>query len=197
MCRRVARGASDTPEAKVRQCDRRSCENVIPLLPVLDALRVFDSSTEADTDAGIAPTPRLLLDCYSTAGVTASWCRQCCVRCSRQPRCGPGRWPRPRSSSTWGGRQNPKPRRSRVAEAPKQRVGIELHLADEGGRELEVRHSRGPVPAQCRLHRNTAQQATRYLLDNEAKDFPAAAEMLLIERLLGGDDERLFVVFML
>jgi len=60
--RRVARGGHDIPEAKVRERYRRSRENLIRLLPVLDALRVFDNSTEADPATGVAPAPKLLLD---------------------------------------------------------------------------------------------------------------------------------------
>ena len=60
--RRVACGGHDIPEAKVRERYRRSRENLIRLLPVLDALRVFDNSAEADPNAGIAPAPKLVLD---------------------------------------------------------------------------------------------------------------------------------------
>jgi len=60
--RRVARGGHDIPEAKVRERYRRSRENLIRLLPVLDALRVFDNSTAADPATGVAPAPKLLLD---------------------------------------------------------------------------------------------------------------------------------------
>ena len=63
MRRRVARGGHDIPEAKVRERYRRSRENLIRLLPRLNALRVFDNSAEADPDRGIAPVPTLLLDC--------------------------------------------------------------------------------------------------------------------------------------
>ena len=62
MRRRVACGGHDIPEAKVRERYRRSRENLIRLLPVLDALRVFDNSAEADPNAGIAPAPKLVLD---------------------------------------------------------------------------------------------------------------------------------------
>jgi predicted ABC-type ATPase len=61
--RRVARGGHDIPEAKVRERYRRSRENLIRLLPVLDALRLFDNSAEADPDRGVPPMPTLLLDC--------------------------------------------------------------------------------------------------------------------------------------
>ena len=59
---RKARGGHDIPEAKVRERYRRSRENLIRLLPVLTALRVFDNSAEADPAAGVAPAPKLLLD---------------------------------------------------------------------------------------------------------------------------------------
>jgi predicted ABC-type ATPase len=61
--RRVAKGGHDIPEAKVRERYRRGRENLIRLLPRLVALRVFDNSAEADPDHGLAPAPRLLLDC--------------------------------------------------------------------------------------------------------------------------------------
>lgn len=61
--RRVAKGGHDIPEAKLRERYRRGRENLIRLLPRLAALRVFDNSAEADPDLGIAPAPRLLLDC--------------------------------------------------------------------------------------------------------------------------------------
>ena len=60
--RRVARGGHDIPEAKVRERYRHSRENLIRLLPVLAALRVFDNSVDADPAAGIAPMPKLVLD---------------------------------------------------------------------------------------------------------------------------------------
>ena len=59
---RVARGGHDIPEAKVRERYRRSRENLIRLLPVLAALRVFDNSVDADPATGIAPEPKLVLD---------------------------------------------------------------------------------------------------------------------------------------
>lgn len=61
--RRAAKGGHDIPEAKVRERFRRGRENLIRLLPRLRALRLFDNSTEADPDRGIAPVPALLLDC--------------------------------------------------------------------------------------------------------------------------------------
>ena len=61
--RRVAKGGHDIPEAKVRERYQRGRENLIRLLPRLAALRVLDNSAEADPDRGVAPVPRLLLDC--------------------------------------------------------------------------------------------------------------------------------------
>lgn len=61
--RRVARGGHDIPEAKVRERWERGRENLIRLLPHLAALRLFDNSADADPHRGVAPTPRLLLDC--------------------------------------------------------------------------------------------------------------------------------------
>jgi len=60
--RRVAKGGHDIPEAKVRERYRRARENLIRLLPRLNAVRVFDNSAEADPDVGVAPAPTLLLD---------------------------------------------------------------------------------------------------------------------------------------
>ncbi len=60
---RVAKGGHDIPEAQVRERYQRGRENLIRLLPRLAALRVFDNSAEADPDRGVAPAPRLLLDC--------------------------------------------------------------------------------------------------------------------------------------
>ena len=61
--RRVARGGHDIPAAKVRERYQRGRENLIRLLPHLAAVRLFDNSANADPDRGVAPTPRLLLDC--------------------------------------------------------------------------------------------------------------------------------------
>lgn len=61
--RRVAKGGHDIPEARVRERFRRGRENLIRLLPRLNALRLFDNSAEADPDRGVAPVPALLLDC--------------------------------------------------------------------------------------------------------------------------------------
>ena len=61
--KRVAKGGHDIPDAKIRERYRRSRENLVHLLPHLNALRLFDNSAEADPDRGKAPMPRLLLDC--------------------------------------------------------------------------------------------------------------------------------------
>jgi hypothetical protein len=61
--RRVARGGHDIPEAKVRERFDRGRENLIRLLPRSAAVRVLDNSVDADPDRGVAPTPKLLLDC--------------------------------------------------------------------------------------------------------------------------------------
>ncbi len=60
---RVAKGGLDIPVAQVRERYQRGRENLIRLLPRLAALRVFDNSAESDPDRGVAPVPRLLLDC--------------------------------------------------------------------------------------------------------------------------------------
>jgi len=60
--KRVAKGGHDIPEAKVRERYRRGRENLIALLPRLNALRVFDNSAEADPDRGAAPVPLLVID---------------------------------------------------------------------------------------------------------------------------------------
>jgi predicted ABC-type ATPase len=61
--RRVAKGGHDIPETKVRERYQRARGNLVRLLPRLTALRVFDNSAEADPDRGVAPSPRLLVDC--------------------------------------------------------------------------------------------------------------------------------------
>lgn len=59
---RVARGGHDIPEEKIRERWNRSRENLIRLLPLIDHLRVYDNSTEADPAAGKRPRPVLLLE---------------------------------------------------------------------------------------------------------------------------------------
>ena len=58
---RVARGGHDIPEEAIRQRFEHSRLNLIQLLPVLAALRVYDNSTEADPAAGRTPMPVLVL----------------------------------------------------------------------------------------------------------------------------------------
>ncbi|MEX1110537.1 MAG: zeta toxin family protein [Chthoniobacterales bacterium] len=59
---RVALGGHDIPEAKIRERWNRSRENLIRLLPLIDHLRVYDNSKDADPSAGGAPEPVLLLE---------------------------------------------------------------------------------------------------------------------------------------
>ena len=58
---RVARGGHDIPEADIRRRYEHSRLNLIDLLPVLRALRIFDNSAEADPAAGQTPKPVLVL----------------------------------------------------------------------------------------------------------------------------------------
>jgi predicted ABC-type ATPase len=58
---RVARGGHDISEENIRRRYERSRLNLIDILPVLRALRVFDNSAEADPAAGKTPKPRLVL----------------------------------------------------------------------------------------------------------------------------------------
>jgi predicted ABC-type ATPase len=59
---RVARGGHDIPAEKIRERWNRSRENLIRLLPLIDHLRVYDNSAEADPAAGQRPQPILLLE---------------------------------------------------------------------------------------------------------------------------------------
>ncbi len=59
---RVAHGGHDIPEEKIRERWNRSRENLIRLLPLIDHLRVYDNSKDADPSAGCAPEPVLLLE---------------------------------------------------------------------------------------------------------------------------------------
>jgi len=59
---RVAHGGHDIPEEKIRERWNRSRENLIRLLPLIDHLRVYDNSAEADPAAGQKPKPVLLLE---------------------------------------------------------------------------------------------------------------------------------------
>jgi hypothetical protein len=58
---RVARGGHDISEADIRRRYERSRLNLIDLLPVLRALRIFDNSAEADPAGGQTPRPTLVL----------------------------------------------------------------------------------------------------------------------------------------
>jgi predicted ABC-type ATPase len=58
---RVARGGHDISEEDIRRRYEHSRLNLIDLLPVLRALRVFDNSAEADPAAGQTPKPVLML----------------------------------------------------------------------------------------------------------------------------------------
>jgi predicted ABC-type ATPase len=58
---RVARGGHDISEADIRRRYERSRLNLIDLLPVLHALRIFDNSAEADPAGGQTPKPTLVL----------------------------------------------------------------------------------------------------------------------------------------
>ena len=59
---RVAHGGHDIPEAKIRERWNRSRENLIRILPLIDHLRVYDNSAEADPAEGHRPKPVLLLE---------------------------------------------------------------------------------------------------------------------------------------
>jgi predicted ABC-type ATPase len=59
---RVAQGGHDIPEAKIRERWNGSRENLIRLLPLIDHLRVYDNSADADPAAGRKPEPILLLE---------------------------------------------------------------------------------------------------------------------------------------
>lgn len=58
---RVARGGHDIPEAVIRRRFEHSRVNLIQLMPVLTALRVYDNSAAADPAEGKAPRPVLVL----------------------------------------------------------------------------------------------------------------------------------------
>ena len=58
---RVARGGHDIPEQAIRRRFEHSRLNLIQLLPVLTALRLYDNSAEADPAHGKAPMPVLVL----------------------------------------------------------------------------------------------------------------------------------------
>lgn len=54
---RVRRGGHDVPEETIRRRFERSRLNLIALLPLLAALRIYDNSAEADPAAGMTPSP--------------------------------------------------------------------------------------------------------------------------------------------
>lgn len=58
---RVEAGGHDIPEDAIRRRWRHSRQNLIVLLPVLTALRVYDNSADADPAIGRAPRPDLVL----------------------------------------------------------------------------------------------------------------------------------------
>ena len=58
---RVRRGGHDIPEEAVRRRYERSRLNLVALLPLLAALRVYDNSVEAAPEDGAAPAPVLVL----------------------------------------------------------------------------------------------------------------------------------------
>ena len=59
---RVAHGGHDIPEEKIRERWTGSRQNLIRLLPLIDHLRVYDNSTDADPAEGQRPRPVLLLE---------------------------------------------------------------------------------------------------------------------------------------
>lgn len=59
---RVAHGGHDIPVEKIRERWNRSRENLIRLLPLIDHLRVYDNSADADPAEGHRPKPLLLLE---------------------------------------------------------------------------------------------------------------------------------------
>lgn len=58
---RVRAGGHDIPESDIRRRYDHSRLNLIQLLPVLTALRVYDNSVEADPARGLPPAPTLVL----------------------------------------------------------------------------------------------------------------------------------------
>ena len=58
---RVRQGGHDIPEDAIRRRFERSRLNLIALLPLLTALRMYDNSAEADPSAGATPLPVLVL----------------------------------------------------------------------------------------------------------------------------------------
>lgn len=58
---RVAHGGHDIPEQTIRRRFEHSRLNLIQMMPVLAALRVYDNSAEADPASGKTPAPVLVL----------------------------------------------------------------------------------------------------------------------------------------
>ena len=58
---RVRRGGHDIPEDAIRRRYERSRLNLIALLPLVAALRMYDNSADADPADGAAPAPVLVL----------------------------------------------------------------------------------------------------------------------------------------
>jgi predicted ABC-type ATPase len=58
---RVRQGGHNVPEDAIRRRYERSRLNLIALLPLLAALRMYDNSAEADPADGAVPTPVLVL----------------------------------------------------------------------------------------------------------------------------------------
>lgn len=58
---RVRKGGHDIPRERIIQRYDSSRANLIRLLPTLTELRLHDNSVEADPNAGIPPTPLLIL----------------------------------------------------------------------------------------------------------------------------------------
>lgn len=58
---RVRQGGHNVPEDAVRRRYERSRLNLIALLPLLAALRMYDNSADSDPAEGAAPTPVLVL----------------------------------------------------------------------------------------------------------------------------------------
>ena len=59
---RVAHGGHDIPEEKIRERWTGSRQNLIRLLPLIDHLRIYNNSTDADPAEGQRPRPVLLLE---------------------------------------------------------------------------------------------------------------------------------------
>ena len=62
VARRVAYGGHDIPAGKIHERWTRSRESLIRLMPLIDHLRVYENSAEADPAEGRRPRPVLLLE---------------------------------------------------------------------------------------------------------------------------------------